>query len=127
MNSDIDEIDRRSSAEESLEIPMDNISDIYQLREVGHRLPKQDESTTSQKSRNFEVFCKNVAAFRKELYHLVTSRELEGFITFCIVANTVVMATEHYGMSSTLETIISVSNYVSIIHECNKRLPSLHC
>jgi hypothetical protein len=105
------EYDRRKSYEEydrrkSYEVPLDSLSDIYQLRELEHRAPNQDETSNSQTS-------KDVASLRKELYHFVSSRELEVFITFCIVANTVVMATEHYGMSSTLDTVISVSNYVS--------------
>lgn len=87
-------------------MPLDNQDDIYQLRELEHREPSQDETSSTQGSRR-------VTSFRKELYHLVSSRELEGFITLCIVANTVVMATEHYGMSSTLDTVISTSNYVS--------------
>ncbi|CAB4044783.1 sodium channel type 10 subunit alpha isoform X3, partial [Paramuricea clavata] len=104
-----EEYDRRKSYEEydrrkSYEVPLDSQSDIYQLRELEHRAPNQDEISNSQTS-------KDVASLRKELYRLVSSRELEVFITFCIVANTVVMATEHYGMSSTLDTVISVSNY----------------
>jgi hypothetical protein len=119
-NCNVDEYDRRKSYEEydrrksyeeydrrkSYEVPLDSLSDIYQLRELEHRAPNQDETSNSQTS-------KDVASLRKELYHFVSSRELEVFITFCIVANTVVMATEHYGMSSTLDTVISVSNYVS--------------
>ena len=90
----------------SYEVPVDEPADIYQLRELEHRGPNPDETSSSQGSRRF-------ASFRNEFYHLVSSRELEGFITLCIVANTVVMATEHYGMSSTLDTVISMSNYVS--------------
>ena len=102
-NRNIEEYDKRKK---SYEVPLDNQDDIYQLRELEHRQPSQAETSSSQGSTRVE-------SFRKELYNLVSSRELEGFITLCIVANTVVMATEHYGMSSTLDTVISMSNYVS--------------
>ena len=103
-SSNIDEYDRRRK---SYEVPMGSHSDIYQLREIEHKAPSQEETSTSQPSRNDN--------FRQGLYTLVSSRELEGFITFCIFVNTVVMATEHYGMSSTLSNVISVSNYVSML------------
>ena len=99
----IDEYDRRKSYEVNLD---DSQSDIYQLRELGDKATDQDETATRQTSTKID-------SFRVNLSQLVSSRELEVFITFCIVANTVVMATEHYGMSSTLEAVISVSNYVS--------------
>lgn len=99
--------DDQQNRRKSYEIPLDGQADIYQLREYEHSAPSKDETSGSHTS-------SNVTSFRKDLYDLVGSRALEGFITFSIVTNTVVMATEHYGMSSTLENVISVSNYVSI-------------
>lgn len=105
MDSNIEECDKRSNKRKSYDVDLDCTADIYQLHELEHRAPNRDESTSFQDSNSN-------ASLREELYDLVSSRVLEGFITFCIVANTVVMATEHYGMSSTLDSVISISNYV---------------
>lgn len=68
-----------------------------------------------------------ISELRKKLLWLVRRNEFDAFMTFCIVANTVVMATEHHTMSSLLEAIISVSNYVSFFFlSCSAALLLYH-
>lgn len=47
------------------------------------------------------------------LHGIVTDPLFDLFITSCIVLNTVFLAIEHYGMSSTLKLVLAVGNYVS--------------
>ena len=47
-------------------------------------------------------------------FYLIASEPLfDLFITFCIVLNTIIMATEHHGMPEELKTTQRISNYVS--------------
>ena len=64
--------------------------------------PELDESPTCWKKFHFMV------------YKLVSSSRFEGFITACIMFNTVLMSIEHHNMSKSLESITELFNYVSI-------------
>lgn len=54
------------------------------------------------------------------LFEIVTDPFAELTITLCIVVNTVFMAMEHHGMSSTFEAMLQIGNIVSA-------LPAIAC
>lgn len=103
---------RHCSVSPSLETEWDRKSDIYQIRELENKLSTHPEEATRTSSQ-LDVCWRTLSRLRKRLHWSVKRKEFEGFITFCIVANTIFMAAEHHGMSSSLETVIAVSNYVS--------------
>ena len=59
--------------------------------------------------------------FRVKMYIFVGSTIFEGFITACIMLNTIAMATEHYEQPKIMDIISNTLNYVS----CNKVFASL--
>ena len=83
-----------------------------QIKENDETAPSQPSSLSSSK---LDVFNGHLSILRQKSRLLVRRKKFEGFITFCIVANTIVMATEHHNMSLTLEAVISISNYVSTV------------
>ena len=90
-----------------------NTDHVYhQTREI-HDCRISQETLEPSK---LNIFYRRVTFVRKKCNWFVNRREFEGFITLCIVINTIVMATEHHNMSSTLKTVIAVSNYVSVTH-----------
>ena len=48
-------------------------------------------------------------------YKTVSSSAFEGFIIFCIMFNTMLMAIEHYEQSESLSFVLDIFNYVSIL------------
>ena len=52
--------------------------------------------------------------FQRFFLRIVSSSLFEGFIIFCIMLNTILMASEHYKMPKALEKTIEVCNYVSL-------------
>ena len=57
-----------------------------------------------------------VRRFRVTIYIFVGSTLFEGFITTCIMLNTVAMACEHYEQPLIMNDISNVLNYVSNFH-----------
>ncbi len=51
------------------------------------------------------------------IYIFVGSTWFEGFITSCIMLNTIAMATEHFNQPAVMDTMSNVLNYVSIVCE----------
>ncbi len=53
--------------------------------------------------------------FRVIMYIFVGSTWFEGFITTCIMLNTIAMAVEHFEQPAIMDTISNILNYVSIL------------
>ena len=114
---------KHCSVSPSLETEWDRKSDIFQIRELGNKWSTtHTEENANPTSSQLDVCRRKFSRLRKKLLWFVERKEFEGFITFCIAANTIFMATEHHGMSSSLETVIAVSNYVSCFFNNPARL-----
>lgn len=59
--------------------------------------------------------CPTWVKLKTLLFRIVTDPFAELTITLCIVVNTVFMAMEHHGMSSTFETMFQTGNIVSVL------------
>ena len=59
-----------------------------------------------------------IRRFRVAIYIFVGSTLFEGFITTCIMLNTVAMACEHYQQPVIMDDISNVLNYVSNSYIC---------
>ena len=66
-----------------------------------------------------------VRRFRVTIYIFVGSTLFEGFITTCIMLNTVAMACEHYEQPLIMNDISNVLNYVSNFHNYLSRTSAL--
>ena len=97
--SPVEEID----GEKKYTVPNDVVKKKKKTKPAEEEEPQEEVDSLSFKSR-----------FKSFFLRIVSSSLFEGFIIFCIMLNTILMASEHYKMPTALEKTIEVCNYVSL-------------